>query len=54
MAKTSPSVTLTAKDIDRINRYIIDASKNVPYEVKCSAKWQRESSNVLLSLGIGR
>lgn len=43
---------LTGKEQNVINRYIIDNSKYVPYKVKCTAKWQRESSKALKALGI--
>jgi len=56
MAKTrdkdKKAVSLTQKEVDRINRYIIDTSAYVPYKVKSSAKWQSSSSKVLTSLGI--
>ena len=51
-AKDKGAVTLTSKDITKINRYIIDNSKYVPGNVKASAKWQSQSSKVLHSLGI--
>lgn len=56
MAKTSSkekvAAALTQKDVDRINRYIIDTSAYVPDKVRASAKWQSDSSKVLRSLGI--
>jgi hypothetical protein len=53
MAKSNQKeVTLTSKDIDRINRYVIDNSKYVPGKVKASAKWQADSSKVLKAIGI--
>ena len=50
--KRESSITLTPKDVTKINRYIIDNSKYVPGNVKASAKWQNQSSKVLNTLGI--
>ena len=50
--KNKKEILLTSKDVDRINRYIIDTSAYVPKKVKASAKWQSDSSKVLISLGI--
>jgi len=51
-SKDKQTVSLSPKDITKINRYIIDNSKYVPGNVKASAKWQNQSSQVLHSLGI--
>ena len=52
MLQSLKSVSLTSKQVDKINKYIIDMSAYVPDKVKASAKWQSDSSNVLRSIGI--
>lgn len=52
MANITNKKALTTKEINQINRYIIDMSAYVPDKVRASAKWQSESSKALRSLGI--
>ncbi len=52
-SKGEKKVSLTPNQVIQINRYIIDNASYVPYKVKCTAKWQRESSKTLHAIGIG-
>jgi hypothetical protein len=46
------TMELTQEQIAQINKYIVEMSYFLPDEVRSSAKWQNESSEVLASLEI--
>lgn len=45
-------VVISKKDVDRINRYMIDTSKLVSDKTRASAKWQQNVSRILNSLNV--